>query len=155
MGQDRGDDGVCGDSLHLRFGAELDPVSQGGQCQGLHVVGRDVVAAGEPGPGASGGEQGGGASRGDAEGERGGITSGTADIYDVARYLRGDGGLGDGGPCRFEVGGARDGAYPGRLEVAGVEAVRVAGQDADLVVARREGTVSFSRKRSSCASGRG
>ena len=85
VGEDRGDDRVGGDAFHLRLGAQLDAVAEGGQGQGLHVVGDDVVAAGEPGPGAGGGEQGGGAARGDAEGEGGGFAGGAADVDDVAR----------------------------------------------------------------------
>lgn len=67
MGEYRGDDGVGRDPLHLGFGPELDAMAECGEGQGLHIVGGDVVPAGEPGPGAGGGEQGGGASWGDAE----------------------------------------------------------------------------------------
>lgn len=45
------DHGVCGDSLHLRFGAELDAMSERGKSKRLDVVGGDIVPAGEPGPG--------------------------------------------------------------------------------------------------------
>ncbi len=108
-------------------------MTQGGESEGLHVVRGDVVPAGEPGPGAGGGEQGGGASGRDPERERGGFTRGTADIDDIAGDLGGDRDLGDGGPGGFELGGARDGADAGGLQVTGVEALGVTGEDLDLV----------------------
>lgn len=67
--EDRGDDGVRSDALHLGFGAELDAVTEGGQGEGFHVVGDDVVPAGEPGPRTGGGQQRGGATGGDTESE--------------------------------------------------------------------------------------
>lgn len=104
--EDCGDDGVGGDSLHLRFGAQLDAMAKRGECQGFHVIRNDVVAAGEPGPGSCGGQQRGSASGRDAEGERGGFTRGTTDIDDVSGDLGGDLGLGDCVAGGFQIGRA-------------------------------------------------
>lgn len=71
VGEDGCDDGVGGDTLHLRLGPQADAMAKRGECQGFYVIRNDVVAPGEPGPGTGGGQQGGGASGRDAKGERG------------------------------------------------------------------------------------
>lgn len=114
-------------------------MAQRGQREGLDVVGGDVVAAGQPGPGAGGGQQGGRTARGDAEGEGRRFTGGAADVDDVPGDLRGDGHLGDAVAGGFEFGGAGDRAQARGVEVARVEAGGVPGQDADLVLAGGQG----------------
>ena len=70
-GEDGVDEAVGGRALQLGLGAELDPVPHRRPGQRLDVVGGDVGAAGQPGPGAGAGQQRGRATGRDAELERG------------------------------------------------------------------------------------
>src|SRR5690606_6595757 len=120
VGEDGVDDRVGRDALHLGLRAELDTVPERGEGERLHVVRGDVVAAGQPGPGAGRGEQRGGAAGGDAEGEGRRLAGGAADVHDVGGDLGGDRRRGDGGAGRFEVGRGRHGADSGVPQVARV-----------------------------------
>src|SRR5690606_39965042 len=60
---------------------------------------------------------------------------GAADVHDVGGDLGGDRRRGDGGAGRFQVGRGRHGAVAGVPQVARVEALCVAVEDVDLVLA--------------------
>src|SRR5262249_35241754 len=77
-GQDGFEDPVGRGALELGLGPELDAVPERRPGQRLHVVGRYIVAAGQPGPGPGGGQQRGRAARGDAEQQRRRLPGGAA-----------------------------------------------------------------------------
>jgi hypothetical protein len=112
---------------------------QRGAGERLHVVRRDVVAAGQPGPGPARREQRRGAARGHAQREGRRRPGRAHDVHDVAHDLLADPHPGDGAGARGEVRRPGDRADAGAGEVARVEAAGVAAQHLELDVAGRQG----------------
>ena len=127
-----------------------------GPGQRLDVVGGHVVAARQPGPGPRRGQQRRRAARRDAELQRRRLPGGPAQVDDVAEHLGGDVHLRapPRGPAARSAAPAtgRDPARPGRAGRS-----RAACRSSTAISSSRggSGTVSLSRKRSSCASGSG